>query len=70
MIEEGVLKGSDDGKTWTTISQFKFGNLINDPTPRTHQFKKEITARYIRIESKVIAGGSKTAAIAELDFFE
>jgi alpha-L-fucosidase len=70
MIEEGVLKISTDGKTWTIFSSFKFGNLINDPVARAHQFKKEVTTRYIRIESRVIAGGGKTAAIAELDFFE
>jgi alpha-L-fucosidase len=70
MIEEGVLKGSNDGKNWTIISDFKFGNLINDPVTRNHQFEKAITTRYIRLEAKVIAGGNKAAAIAELDFFE
>lgn len=70
MIEKGVIKVSNDGIVWKTFETFKFGNLINDPVARTHQFEKEITTRYIRIESKVIAGGNKTAAIAELDFFE
>ncbi|MFD1614119.1 alpha-L-fucosidase [Gelatiniphilus marinus] len=70
MIEKGTIKISNDGRNWQTFESFEFGNLINDPTPRTHQFKKELTTQYIRIESKVIAGGKKTAAIAELDFFE
>ncbi|MCK0156291.1 alpha-L-fucosidase [Cellulophaga sp. F20128] len=69
MIERGLLKISDNGKTWRTVADFEFGNLINDPTQRTHNFKSPITTRYIRIESKVIAGGGKSAAIAELDFF-
>jgi len=69
MIEQGILKVSNDGKSWTTFESFEFGNLINDPVARTHQFKKELTTRYIRIESKVIAGDDTSAAIAELDFF-
>ncbi|MFD1163711.1 alpha-L-fucosidase [Hwangdonia seohaensis] len=70
MIEKGVIKVSNDGKTWKAFESFEFGNLINDPVMRTHQFQSAITTRYIRIESQVIAGGKKTAAIAELDFFE
>lgn len=70
MIEKGVVKASKDGKTWQTFESFEFGNLINDPVMRTHEFQSAITTRYIRIESKVIAGDKKTAAIAELDFFE
>ena len=59
---------STDGKTWKIIEDFQFGNLINDPTTRTHMFQSKINARYISIESKEIAGNGKTAAIAELDF--
>ncbi|WOD42675.1 alpha-L-fucosidase [Hwangdonia lutea] len=70
MIEKGTIKVSNDGRNWKTIDGFEFGNLINDPVTRTHQFKSAVTTQYIRIESKVIAGGKKTAAIAELDFFE
>ena len=68
MIEKGVVRISADGKTWKNVEDFQFGNLINDPTTRTHMFKSKINARYIGIESKVIAGNGKTAAIAELDF--
>lgn len=70
MMESGIIKISDDGKSWRIIEPFEFGNLINDPTTRTHRFKEKITARYIQIESTVIAGGGKSLAIAELDFFE
>ena len=70
MIEKGIIKISNDGIIWNSFENFEFGNLINDPVTRTHQFKKSVTTRYIRIESIVIAGGKKTAAIAELDFFE
>lgn len=70
MIEKGVIKISKDGKKWTLLEEFEFGNLINDPVTRRHYFKKTITTRYIQIESKVIAGDGKTAAISEIDFFE
>lgn len=70
MIERGVLKISEDGKKWQFLEEFEFGNLINDPTPRTHYFKAPINTKYIRIESKIIAGRGKTAAIAEIDFLQ
>ncbi|MCD6544193.1 MAG: alpha-L-fucosidase [Flavobacteriaceae bacterium] len=69
MIEKGIVKTSNDGKKWQTLEEFTFGNLINDPITRRHNFKNLVKTRYIRIESKVIAGGKNTAAIAELDFY-
>ena len=69
MIEKGVIKISKDGKTWQVLEEFTFGNLINDPVTRRHNFKNTVHTRYVRIESKVIAGGKNTAAIAELDFY-
>tara|TARA_R110000868_G_scaffold157160_2_gene384297 strand:+ start:6669 stop:8912 length:2244 start_codon:yes stop_codon:yes gene_type:complete len=68
MLESGVIKISPDGKSWSNVEDFHFGNLINDPTARTQMFKSIVNTRYIRIESKDIAGNGKTAAIAELDF--
>lgn len=70
MIEEGIVKVSVDGKLWKEVERFKFGNLINDPVRRSHYFKQSVKARYVKIISKVIAGRGKSAAIAELDFFE
>ncbi len=70
MIEKGDIKISADGRSWNVKEEFEFGNLINDPTPRRHYFDQPVKTRYIRIESKVIAGGGRTAAIAEIDFFE
>lgn len=70
MLEKGVVKISDDGRHWRTITSFEFGNLINDPTTRTHRFEEIFKTRYVRVESTAIAGGGKTLCIAELDFFE
>ncbi|MCH5716131.1 discoidin domain-containing protein [Niabella hibiscisoli] len=68
MMEKGIIQASADGQTWTTISNFEFGNLINDPTKRRHNFPKMVSAKYIKIESKEIAGKGNALAIAELDF--
>ncbi|WP_114790268.1 alpha-L-fucosidase [Niabella yanshanensis] len=70
MMEKGAVHASADGKTWTTISNFEFGNLINDPTKRRHNFSTPVSAKYIKIESKEIAGKGNVLAIAELDLFE
>lgn len=70
MIEKGIIKVSENGKDWKILESFKFGNLINDPAARKFYFKKNVQTRYIRIESKTIAGGHPSAAIEELDFFE
>jgi len=68
MIEQGVVKVSADGNTWQLVEHFTFGNLINDPTTRRHTFQVPRNTRYVRIQSKGIAGQSTVAAIAELDF--
>ena len=70
MIEKGIIQISDDGKNWKNVESFEFGNLINDPTARTHYFKNAISARYIQLQATVIAGNKKSVAIAELDFIE
>jgi len=70
MLEKGILQTSNDGKNWKDIETFGFGNLINDPTPRTHYFKNVISTKYIQLKAITIAGNKKTLAIAELDFLE
>ncbi len=70
MIEQGRILVSVNAIKWKPLESFEFGNLINDPSPRTHYFKEAVSTRFVRVESKTIAGGEKQAAIAELDFFE
>jgi len=70
MIEQGSVLISKDGRKWEEVISFEFGNLINDPTKRTINFKTPIKTRYIQIRSEIGAGGSDVTAIAELDFFE
>ena len=69
MMEEGIFQTGSDGKTWKNAENFRFGNLINDPTKRYHYFNKPVTARYIRIEATKIAAGGNVLSIAELDLF-
>ena len=66
MIALGDIYYSSDGKNWQLLEGFEFGNLINDPTLRRHDFRSPIKTRYIKLEAKRIAGGNTFAAIAEL----
>lgn len=68
MMEGGIIEISNDGKNWERVDNFEFGNLINDPTPRSHKFSQTINTRYIRVTATQIAGGSNSLSIAELDF--
>ena len=52
LIANGIIKVSDDGKSWTEVECFEFGNIINDPSKRYHYFKKTISARYVRVTAK------------------
>jgi alpha-L-fucosidase len=70
MIEKGTILISTNGRKWQKLESFEFGNLINDPTKRTWTFKIQVKTRYIRIQSDASAGGSNSAIIAELDFYE
>lgn len=69
MIAKGNIEISKDGENWEKVDSFEFGNLINDPSPRTHYFKNEIKAQYIRIVATEISADQKSAAIAEIDLF-
>ncbi|MFJ1328831.1 alpha-L-fucosidase [Capnocytophaga canimorsus] len=68
MLAKGLIQVSNDGKTWQTVANFEFGNLINDPTPRTFYFLESVTSRYVRIEATEIAENGDILTIAELDF--
>lgn len=70
MMAKGTIKVSDDGKSWKDAGSFTFGNLVNDPTTRTYNLPKAVTARYVRIEATALEGEGKSLTIGELDFFE
>lgn len=56
-VIKGLVKVSDDGKSWQDVERFEFGNLINDPSKRYHYFKKAVSARYVRIDlSEMLVG--------------
>lgn len=69
MMAKGVIEVSNDGKKWSKVDDFEFGNLINDPTKRYHYFATPLTARYVRIKSTEITGNGNELAVAEIDFF-
>jgi len=68
MIQKGQILYSKNGKDWTLLEEFIFGNLINDPTSRKHYFTKSVKTRYVKILSLEIAGEGTSATVAELDF--
>ena len=68
LIERGRFEISSNGKKWTKVHEFDFGNLINDPTARTVHFTEVVKGRYMKIVSLAGAGGSKSASAAEIDF--
>ena len=69
MIAKGSIKVSSDGSSWRDAGDFEFGNLVNDPSTRTHYFNDSVDARFVRIESTEIAAPGNSAAIAEFDLF-
>lgn len=51
-IVSGIVSISDDGLSWTEVSSFEFGNLVNDPSPRYVHFHNPVGCRYLRIVSE------------------
>lgn len=51
-IVSGVVSISDDGLSWTEVSSFEFGNLVNDPSPRYVHFHNPVGCRYLMIVSE------------------
>ena len=68
MMAKAIFQISDDGINWLTVENFEFGNLINDPTPRSFRFANAVNTRYVRIQATEIAANGKSLSIAELDF--
>ncbi|MCP4455726.1 MAG: alpha-1,3/4-fucosidase [Planctomycetes bacterium] len=66
MIESGSVQVSLDGTSWRSVGQFRFGNLLNDPTRRTFMFEKDIEAHFIRIISSTGAQRSAFGGAAEI----
>lgn len=51
-IVSGVVSISDDGLSWTEVSSFEFGNLVNDHSPRYVHFHNPVGCRYLMIVSE------------------
>ena len=68
MMAKGDIQVSSDGKRWNKVDSFEFGNLVNDPSKRTHRFASPVTTRYVRVVTTQIEGEGNHVAIAEFDF--
>jgi alpha-L-fucosidase len=67
MIESGQIEISVNGDEWTSIGQFHFGNLLNDPSKRVFLFDQPIKARYVRITSKTGVQNNPFSGAAEIE---
>lgn len=68
LMAKAKIQISNDGQTWETIETAEFGNLINDPSPRTHRFANKVTTRFVRLEIVGIEGNQESVSISEVDF--
>ncbi len=69
MMAKGDIQISDDCEEWKTVEGFEFGNLVNDPTRRMHQFSNAVSTRYVRIVVCKIEGENNFVRVGELDFW-
>lgn len=69
MMAGGLVEVSMDGREWQSAGRFQFGNLVNDPTRRFHDFAQPVEGRYVRITITDIAGNQSSVGMAELDIF-
>ncbi|MCT4590424.1 MAG: alpha-L-fucosidase [Carboxylicivirga sp.] len=70
LFEKGIFRVSMDGKKWKDVAIFDFGNLINDPTPRTKLLDKKVKGKFVQLKLLNGAGGSTSATIAEIDILK
>ncbi len=67
MVEAWKIESSSDGETWHQIDTAEFGNLLNDPSQRTHSFAQPQTTRWLRFVSVRGAQGKPYAGAAEIE---
>lgn len=67
MVESWRIETSSDGAKWQEISTAEFGNLLNDPSQRTHLFDKPQTTSWLRFISLKGAQGKPYAGAAEIE---
>ncbi|QQL44551.1 alpha-L-fucosidase [Sulfuriroseicoccus oceanibius] len=66
MIESFKLEASLDGSTWFALGHGEFGNILNDPSQRTHLFKKTTHLKFFRLTSLSSPQGKPYAGAAEI----
>jgi alpha-L-fucosidase len=67
MVEAWKIEISADGKSWEPIAQGEFGNLLNDPSQRTHLFDRAHSTRWFRFVSLRGVEGKPYAGAAEIE---
>lgn len=67
MVEGWRIETSTDGTQWTEVEKGEFGNLLNDPSQRTHIFQKACSTKWFRFTSLRGAQGKPYAGAAEIE---
>lgn len=67
MVESWKIESSADGAKWQEIDTAEFGNLLNDPSQRTHIFARPLTTRWLRFVSLRGVQGKPYAGAAEIE---
>ncbi|MBK1828147.1 alpha-L-fucosidase [Haloferula rosea] len=67
MVEAWRIETSPDGREWTKLEEGEFGNLLNDPSQRTHLFDEPGRTRWFRFVSLRGAQGKPYAGAAEIE---
>lgn len=69
LLERGEVSISEDGMHWEDKGEFFFGNIVNDPSPRTWWCGALSSARCVRISVTAVAGSTGSVAVAEINVF-
>lgn len=67
-IDRYALLGSNDGKNWEEVATGEFANIKANPIAQQVNFKKSLTARYLKFKALHVVEGT-FINIAELDVY-
>ena len=55
-VSKGTVSVSPDGRRWSKVADFEFGNIINDPSVRHIGISAPVKGRYIRLDVLELVG--------------
>lgn len=55
-VSKGTMSVSPDGRKWSKVAEFEFGNIVNDPSVRHIDISAPVKGRYIRLDVLELVG--------------